>query len=260
LISIFIVLPFLVKLPIYFVHLWLPKAHVEAPTSGSIVLAAILLKIGAYGLYRIISIIEEWGDYWPFLLVVIIGVGSVIRAVVCAFQSDLKSIVAYSSVNHITIILWSFFSIQYIGMKGFLLIILTHGLVSSILFIIAGVLYGVWKHRLIIFILGLIISIPVLTSVLFIRLCANFSVPPIIVTFRELIVIGSVIIWHEYRIIILAVVIIISAYYCLHLYSTLSQGKVRLIRSLNLREVDVINIIIFLVYIVTSVFLIIKFV
>lgn len=100
---ILISLAFLVKFPIYFVHSWLPKAHVEAPTPGSIILAAILLKMGGYGIYRVSQITLSI-KFNRLLASFIVLIGTILRTVVCIFQSDIKSLVAYSSVSHITII------------------------------------------------------------------------------------------------------------------------------------------------------------
>jgi NADH-ubiquinone oxidoreductase chain 4 len=96
---------FLVKIPIFLVHLWLPKAHVEAPVAGSIILAGVLLKLGGYGLLRVYSFIILRGVINNFVWVAISLVGGVLVSLICLRQIDLKALIAYSSVAHIGIVL-----------------------------------------------------------------------------------------------------------------------------------------------------------
>jgi len=146
----FLIIAFIVKFPVYFFHLWLPKAHVEASTSGSIILAGVLLKIGRYGLYRILQIFPVY--YIRRIIVSFIGLTAVVlRGFMCILQRDMKSLVAYSSVNHITLMFLAIIISYSAGITGRMLLMVSHGFVSSILFWISGLLFRLMSTRIIFF-------------------------------------------------------------------------------------------------------------
>ena len=139
--TLFLILAFIIKLPIYGVHLWLPKAHVEAPVAGSMVLAGVLLKLGAYGLFRSLHFITLEICFWGKFLFMWSIVSMTLVGLMCFRQCDLKSLVAYSSVAHMSLILAACFRIDTVGAKGLLGILVSHGLCSSGLFFGVQCLY-----------------------------------------------------------------------------------------------------------------------
>lgn len=106
----FLVLAFLVKIPVFFLHLWLPKAHVEAPVAGSIILAGVLLKLGGYGLMRVFFMVNDSFQFRNVFYIGVIMWGGVVTAVICLRQVDLKGLIAYSSIGHIRIFVGGVFS------------------------------------------------------------------------------------------------------------------------------------------------------
>lgn len=167
---------FAVKLPIYGLHFWLPIAHVEAPTFGSMILAGILLKLGGVGLIRCVNYVDMFSlksIVLSYLLVFMVYV-----TIVCTFQSDFKRLVAYSSVSHIIAIPLLYLANNIISIKSILILMLFHGLRSPILFILVGVIYSLYSTRQLILIRGLILLSPLTSLILVLAFFFTMSAPP----------------------------------------------------------------------------------
>jgi proton-translocating NADH-quinone oxidoreductase chain M len=175
-ISLFI--PFAVKIPIVPFHSWLPEAHVEAPTEGSVLLAGILLKVGAYGIIRFLIMLLPSTSYVfsPFVLV-LSGISILYNSFVIFRQVDLKKIIAYFSIIHMNFALLGLFSFTSYGMVASIFIFFIHGLVSSGLFIFVGFLYQRYHTRNYLCYSGLLTVMPLFSCLSFLLILANFGFP-----------------------------------------------------------------------------------
>ncbi|MDB5262245.1 MAG: oxidoreductase [Adhaeribacter sp.] len=169
---------FAIKLPVVPVHTWLPDAHVEAPTAISVLLASLLLKVGGYGLFRIVyPVFPEAAAYYAYF-VGLVGVVSIIYGAMCALaMADLKKMIAYSSVSHMGFVLLGLASLTAEGTNGAIYQMFSHGLISAMLFIITGVIYDRSGSRIIDNFRGLAFSMPAFTALVVIAFFASLGLP-----------------------------------------------------------------------------------
>ena len=228
---------FAVKIPLVPLHTWLPDAHTEAPTAGSVMLAAVLLKMGAYGLIRFG--IPLFPDAARELVPLIIGLsiaGIIYGALVAAMQQDLKRLIAYSSVAHLGFVVLGLFVGTVEGMSGGILQMVNHGLSTGALFMLVGLLYERRHTRLIADFGGLSKSVPVLAGVFLFVALSSLGLPGLNGFVGEfLILIGT---FYEYRwwVIPAAFGIVLAAVYLLWAYQRVFHGEPAIEENRNLRD------------------------
>lgn len=236
---------FLIKLPIYFTHLWLPKAHVEAPIRGSIILAGIILKLGTYGIYRNILSFPKISNNFNLYFIIILIIGRILSRITNLNHTDLKIIVAYSSIVHINMIIARIISIIFLRLKGRIIIIIGHGLCSSGIFFLVNLNYEKLHSRNIFFNKGFLIIFPSLTLWWFLIFTSNFAAPPSLNLFGEILLINSLLNWNFLIILPIFLISFFRTCYSIFVYSFTQYGKINLLnisfKIIEIREL-LINI------------------
>nr|YP_010309673.1 NADH dehydrogenase subunit 4 [Actenodia billbergi]UMR54790.1 NADH dehydrogenase subunit 4 [Actenodia billbergi] len=217
---------FFIKIPLFFVHLWLPKAHVEAPVSGSMILAGVMLKLGGYGLMRMMVVFMGLGFYMNYFFIGISLVGGVIISLICLRQSDMKSLIAYSSVAHMGVTVSGILTMNFWGMSGALMMMIAHGLCSSGLFCLANLGYERIGSRSLYLIKGMINIIPSLSLWWFLLASSNMAAPPSLNLMGEIMLINSLLSYEVLNMIVLMALSFFGAVYSLYLYAFSQHGKI----------------------------------
>lgn len=221
-----LVLAFLVKMPVYFLHLWLPKAHVEAPVAGSIILAGVLLKLGGYGLIRIFIFTDYNVIRRISWFMALSSFGALLGSFICLRQTDVKSLVAYSSVAHIALVLLGLSLNSYLRLAGAIIIIVAHGLCSSGLFRLVGIIYERLSSRSIILLRRGLTMAPLISLWWFLFRITNIAAPPTPNLAGEILIFISSLSIFGFIAFIVGLASFFGAAFNLYMYSSTQHGNV----------------------------------
>nr|QNS38387.1 NADH dehydrogenase subunit 4 [Calyptomena viridis] len=215
---------FMVKAPLYGLHLWLPKAHVEAPIAGSMLLAALLLKLGGYGIIRASTLTGPMPNYLLYPLLTLALWGALMTSSICLRQIDLKSLIAYSSVSHMGLVISATLIQTHWSITGATVMMIAHGLTSSMLFCLANTNYERSHSRILLLTRGLQPVLPLMATWWLLASLTNMALPPTINLMAELTIMTTLFNWSTLTIALTGAVTFLTAAYTLFMLLTTQRG------------------------------------
>jgi len=243
------------KIPLFPFHIWLPEAHVEAPTVGSVLLAGILLKLGVYGFIRFSLTLFPLASLFFSPFVYTLGTFGLILASMSAIrQTDIKRIIAYSSISHMNLVVLGIFSFNTIGLCGSVLQSISHGFVSAGMFFLVGILYSRYHSRLVFYYGGLVHTMPIYCIFFFLFTLANISLPGTSSFVGELLIFVGVYNFNIINCLHSALGVILCGSYSLWLANRILFGNLKVnytlfFQDLNIRELFILNPLLVFVFI-----------